>query len=74
MALGAKKYRLLGFMMVQYDQVFTRERLLHDVWDQDFDTSTNVVDYVRYLWAKIDEPFGRQFIHTMLGKGHIMYE
>ena len=48
-ALGAKKYRLLGFMMVQYDQVFTRERLLHDVWDKDFDTSTNVVDYVRYL-------------------------
>ncbi|MBQ9638846.1 MAG: winged helix-turn-helix domain-containing protein [Bacteroidales bacterium] len=49
MALGAKKYRLLGFMMVHFDQVFTRERLLHDVWDKDFDTSTNVVVYVRYL-------------------------
>ncbi len=52
-------------------ETLTRRQLLRDVWDKDFDTSTNVVDvYVRYLRQKIDEGFDTKLIHTIVGVGY----
>ena len=56
--LSIKEYRLLDYLMLHHGEVLSRGDLLRDVWDRDFDTSTNVVDvYVRYLRSKIDDPF-----------------
>jgi DNA-binding response OmpR family regulator len=39
-------------------QVLSRTQILFAVWDYNFDPESNIVDlYVRYLRAKIDEPF-----------------
>ena len=54
-------------------EILTRKQLLKDVWDKDFDTNTNVVDvYVRYLRSKIDAPFDKKLIKTIVGKGYMM--
>jgi len=50
-----------------------REVLLERIWGYDFAGETNVVDvYIRYLRAKIEEPFGWKLIHTIRGVGYII--
>ena len=69
--LSIKEYRLLDYLMLHHGEVLSRGDLLRDVWDRDFDTSTNVVDvYVRYLRSKIDDPFDQKLIHTIVGQGY----
>jgi two-component system copper resistance phosphate regulon response regulator CusR len=39
----------------------------------DFETFSNVVEvYVRYLRAKVDEPFGQRLIQTVRGVGYAL--
>ena len=55
--------------------MLTRQQLLSDVWDKDFDPNTNVVDvYIRYIRSKIDDPFEHKLIHTVVGSGYMMKE
>ena len=53
--------------------VMKREVLLERVWGYDFEGETNVVDvYIRYLRAKIEEPFDIKLIHTVRGVGYVI--
>jgi len=43
------------------------------VWNQDFDTFTNVIDvYVNYLRNKVDRGQDRKLIHTVRGSGYAL--
>lgn len=69
--LSTREFTLLEVFMRHPDQVLTRQQLLSRVWGFDFDPGSNVVDvYVRYLRAKIDEPFGADSIETVRGVGY----
>jgi DNA-binding response OmpR family regulator len=71
--LSVKEFRLLEYFVRHQGEILTRKQLLKDVWDKDFDTNTNVVDvYVRYLRSKIDAPFDKKLIKTIVGKGYMM--
>lgn len=71
--LSTKEYRLLQYMMDHEGEILSRKQLLKDVWDKDFDTSTNIVDvYVRYLRQKIDDGFRQKMIHTVVGTGYCL--
>lgn len=71
--LSIKEFRLLEYFVRHQGEILTRKQLLKDVWDKDFDTNTNVVDvYVRYLRSKIDAPFDKKLIKTIVGKGYMM--
>ena len=71
--LTVKEYRLLEYFLLHQRAVLSRLTLLHDVWDKNFDTNTNVVDvYVNYLRAKIDKGFEDKLIHTVVGVGYMM--
>jgi DNA-binding response OmpR family regulator len=73
--LTAKEYRLLEYFVKHQGELLSRRQLLKDVWDKDFETNTNIVDvYVRYVRNKIDVPFSRKLIHTIVGVGYIMRE
>ncbi|MEE1241426.1 MAG: response regulator transcription factor [Bacteroidaceae bacterium] len=73
--LTAKEYRLLEYFIRHQGEVLTRQQLLSDVWDKDFDPNTNVVDvYIRYIRSKIDDPFEHKLIHTVVGSGYMMKE
>lgn len=56
-------------------RILTRTMIIEHVWDQDFDSFTNVVDvYVNHLRAKIDQPFGSKLLHTVRGFGYVLRE
>ncbi len=71
--LTLKEYALLEYFMRHAGRVLTRPMIAEHVWNQDFDTFTNVIDvYVNYLRNKIDRGRGRKLIHTVRGSGYML--
>lgn len=73
--LTKKEYELLTYLVQNKNIVLTREQILNEVWGYSYIGETNVVDvYIRYLRAKIDEAFGKKYIHTIRGVGYYVKE
>lgn len=73
--LTSKEYSLLEYFMLNANTVITRTMISEHVWNEDFDSFTNVIDvYVNYLRNKIDQGFKKKLIHTVRGTGYIMKE
>lgn len=71
--LTVRECRLLEYFMHHKGVVLSREALLKNVWDKNFDTNSNIVDvYVNYLRNKIDKEFAEKHIRTVVGVGYIM--
>jgi two-component system, OmpR family, copper resistance phosphate regulon response regulator CusR len=71
--LTVKEYALLEYFMRHAGRVLTRPMISEHVWDQDFDTFTNVIDvYVNYLRNKIDRGRSPKLIHTIRGSGYML--
>jgi len=71
--LTKREFDLLHYLLLNKGVVVTREMLLENVWDYDFDGGTNAVDvYVRFLRTKIDETFDIKLIHTVRGVGYVI--
>jgi two-component system, OmpR family, response regulator len=52
--LSATEFRLLQVLLEHADRVVTREQLLRDVWNIDFDSETSVLDtYISYVRRKV---------------------
>lgn len=71
--LTKREFDLLHYLLKNKGIVVTREMLLENVWDYDFDGGTNAVDvYIRFLRTKIDEAFDIKLIHTVRGVGYVI--
>lgn len=71
LALTAKELALIELLMSAPGRMFSRERILSNVWGLDADPLTNVVDvYVRRLRVKLDEPGLPSWITTVRGMGY----
>jgi two-component system OmpR family response regulator len=69
--LSPTEFAMLEALMRRPGVVLSRLQLLELVWDGAYENRSNVVDvYVRYLRAKIDEPFGTDSIETVRGAGY----
>ncbi len=74
-ALQAREFRLLEFLMLHAGQVVTRNMLLEQVWGYHFDPQTNVIDvHMSRLRSKIDKQSSRHLIHTVRGAGYCLRE
>jgi DNA-binding response OmpR family regulator len=72
-ALTAREFAVLEYMIRHAGQAVTRTSLLEHVWDENYAGSTNVVDvYVGYLRRKLDQPTGRPAIRTLRGVGWVL--
>jgi DNA-binding response OmpR family regulator len=70
-ALTAKELALLELLMSAPGRVFSRERILANVWGTYEDPLTNIVDvYVRRLRAKIDDGHAVPLLKTVRGLGY----
>jgi two-component system copper resistance phosphate regulon response regulator CusR len=70
-----KEFSLLEYLVRHHGTVVTRTMIAEHVWDQHFDSFTNVIDvYIRYLRSKIDDPFPTKLIHTVRGVGYVLSE
>jgi DNA-binding response OmpR family regulator len=71
LALTAKELAFLELLMSAPGRLFSRERILSNVWGVNVDPLTNIVDvYVRRLRAKIDEGHGLPLLKTVRGLGY----
>lgn len=71
--LTAKEFRLLHYMAKNRNSVLSREQILDNVWDINFEMNTNVVDvYINYLRKKIDKPYKDALIQTVKGLGYTL--
>ena len=71
--LTAKEFKLLCYLAKNTGRIVSRDQILDNVWDINFDMNTNVVDvYINYLRKKIDKPFTTKLIQTMKGLGYVI--
>jgi DNA-binding response OmpR family regulator len=69
--LTNKEFALLEYFMRHPDEILSRENLSEKVWEETFDTLTNVIDvYINYLRNKIDRNFEPKLIQTVRGVGY----
>ncbi|HEV7177307.1 MAG TPA: response regulator transcription factor [Solirubrobacteraceae bacterium] len=70
-ALTAREFYLLEYLMRHPDQVLSREQILNAVWGFDFDPGTKVLEvYIGYLRRKLCEHGGDDPIETVRGAGY----
>lgn len=66
-SLTNKEFLLLEYLIRNAGRVVSREDILSNVWDYEFDSFSNIVDvYIRYLRRKI----GDDLIETVKGAGY----
>ena len=71
--LTKREFDLLHYLLKNKGIVLSRDTLMDNVWDYDFDGETNSVDvYIRFLRSKIDEAFNIKLIHTVRGVGYVI--
>ena len=71
--LTPKEFGLLYELIKTPEIVKTRDELLNEVWDYDYDGQTNVVDvYIRTLRNKLDAKTFGKMIQTVRGVGYVL--
>ena len=71
--LTSKEYAMLEYFMRHPDQVLTRTMISEHVWDDDFESFSNIIDvYIRRLRRKIDEGTTTKLLHTIRGSGYLL--
>jgi DNA-binding response OmpR family regulator len=74
-ALTKREFALLELLMTSSPKPVSKTAIIEHVWDQHFDSGTNVVNvYVNYLRAKIDRPGVAPLIQTIRGVGFALRE
>lgn len=69
--LTSKEFALLEFLLRNKGRPSNKETIVAHVWDYDADILLNTVEvYIKYLRAKVDEPFDKQLIKTVRGFGY----
>ncbi len=73
--LTPKEYALLEYFMLHANEVVTRTMISEHVWNEDFDSFSNVFDvYVHRLRSKIDQNFPKPLLHSVRGVGYLLKE
>ncbi|MCC7374343.1 MAG: response regulator transcription factor [Verrucomicrobiales bacterium] len=69
--LTSREFGVLAHFMRHPDQVVTRTELAEHVWDEQFDSVSNVIDVTVYhLREKVERGFERRLIWTVRGAGY----
>lgn len=74
-SLTAKEFSLLEYFMRNPERPLGRISIAEHVWDIHFDSESNVIDvYINLLRKKVDAPFPKKLIHTLVGVGYVLKE
>jgi two-component system, OmpR family, response regulator NblR len=73
--LTMKEFELLRYLMIHPKEVLSREQILENVWGDDFQGESNVIEvYIRYLRLKMEAGGQKRLIHTVRGVGYVLRE
>jgi DNA-binding response OmpR family regulator len=71
--LTGREFQLLLLLLEHCGQVLSREQILQQVWQEQPDTASNVIEvYVRYLRQKLEQKGERRLIHTVRRRGYCL--
>ncbi|MNL27186.1 Transcriptional regulatory protein CusR [compost metagenome] len=74
-SLTSKEFALLEYLMRNAERPLGRVSIAEHVWDIHFDSESNVIDvYINLLRKKVDAPFNKKLIHTVVGTGYVLKE
>jgi two-component system copper resistance phosphate regulon response regulator CusR len=74
-ALTNREFGILELLMTSSPRPVSKTAIIEHVWDQHFDSGTNVVNvYVNYLREKLERPEWTPLIHTVRGVGFVLKE
>lgn len=69
--LTAKEFALLEYLIRNTNRVVSKNQILENVWNMDFDPESNIVEvYLYQLRRKIDKGFDNPLIETVIGGGY----
>jgi DNA-binding response OmpR family regulator len=70
-SLTSREFALLEFLTRHRGEVMSKQAIIANVWDMNYDGDSNIVEvYISYLRKKIDFPFGRVALETVRGAGY----
>jgi DNA-binding response OmpR family regulator len=75
LALTAREFDLLEYLLRNQGRVISREMLARDVWKETarYTPLDNVIDvHIAHLRRKVDEPFNKKLLHTVRGVGFVL--
>ncbi len=73
--LTPREFALLEFLMSSSPRPVSKTAIVEHVWDQHFDSDSNVVNvYIQHLRRKIDRPGLKPMLHTIRGVGFSLHE
>lgn len=73
LGLSPKEFAVLALLLRHPEQVISRTRLAEEVWDENFDSFSNVIDVtLSHLRAKVDRGFAVPLLHTVRGAGYVL--
>jgi len=71
MKLTLKEFRLLEYFMRHPNQIMTRENIIDNIWDFNFDSMSNIVDvYINRLRFKLEKQKRKKILETVRGLGY----
>lgn len=71
--LTSKEFVLLEYLARNANRVLSRNQLLENAWEMDFDPESNIVEvYMYQLRKKVDKGFDTPLIKTMVGAGYML--
>lgn len=74
-SLTRTEYRLLEMLLRYPRQVLTRDALLREVWEVDFDPGSNILEvYIGYLRKKLEAGGEPRLVHNIRGVGYSLRE
>jgi len=72
-SLTPKEFSLLEYLVRNPNRVLGRSAIAEQVWDVDIGSDSNVIDvYISTLRRKVDKPFEKKLIHTVVGTGYVL--
>ncbi len=75
LGLTTKEYDLLEFLVLNKEQILTREQIFDRVWGFESETTINVVDlYIHYLRKKLAQSSHDSLLRTVRGAGFMFKE
>lgn len=71
--LTSKEFTLLYYLARHSNRVISKNQLLENAWEINFDPESNIVEvYMHQLRKKIDKGFGTPLIKTIVGAGYML--
>jgi two-component system response regulator CiaR len=75
MQLTIKEFELMEYLVLNNEQILTREQIFDRIWGFDSDTANGIVDlYIHYLRKKMSLHNCEHLLHTVRGVGYRLKE